>query len=511
MAKQRARHTLVRSELPIRAVRSAAEGGAIYEAGATTRRTIGWHAPGATANGLLANLTTIRARSRAAIRNDGVAESIIGTLVSNTIGTGITPLSKAPDKAFRQRVHQLWFQWVRQTDADGLLDFYGQQRQLTRSWLEGGDVFARLRFRLPKDRLVVPLQVQLLEAETCPDTYTATLPNGNRVRAGIEFDGIGRRVAYHFHPSHPADPQDFDRSQLRRVDAVTVMHVFEPLRPGQLRGLPRLTQALVKLHTIDKLDDAVLLRQQLSNLFAGFITKNPTLGGDDMNPLTGLPIGTGDDADGVLNLAPGTFQELDPGEDITFSTPPGAPDSYDAFIRQQLAAACNAAGAPYELVTGDMRGLNDRTLRVLLNEFRRRIQASQHQIIAHQFCEPVYRAFIDQAILSGALTVPADFYVQPELWLGVKWMPAKWPYIHPVQDVQAAAASVREGFASRQGVVAENGEDAEVIDAEQAADNERADALGLTYDSDSRYAKGAAEAPKTSNTDPVDQPEGATA
>src|SRR5687768_17896336 len=56
---------------------------------------------------------------------------------------------------------------------------------------------------------------------------------------------------------------DLDSGQLRRVPAESVIHLYDPLRPGQLRGIPHLTQALIKLHEVDKYDDAVLLRQQL--------------------------------------------------------------------------------------------------------------------------------------------------------------------------------------------------------------------------------------------------------
>jgi capsid protein len=68
-------------------------------------------------------------------------------------------------------------------------------------------------------------------------------------------------------------------------------------------------------------------------------------------------------------------------------------------------------------------------------------------------------------------------------------MPQAWPYIHPVQDVEAAQLEVRNGLASRSGKVSERGDDVEVIDAEQAADNTRADELGLKYDSDGRQPK----------------------
>lgn len=45
----------------------------------------------------------------------------------------------------------------------------------------------------------------MLKAEHCPGTYEATLPNGNRIRAGKEYDRRGRLVAFWFCPEHPHD------------------------------------------------------------------------------------------------------------------------------------------------------------------------------------------------------------------------------------------------------------------------------------------------------------------
>ena len=41
-----------------------------------------------------------------------------------------------------------------------------------------------------------------------PFEKTETSPNGNRIRCGIEFDFIGRRVAYHFRRRHPGNRAD---------------------------------------------------------------------------------------------------------------------------------------------------------------------------------------------------------------------------------------------------------------------------------------------------------------
>jgi lambda family phage portal protein len=481
---------------------------ALYEAGSQTRRTLGWRAPTASPNtAILATLATLRDRSRAATRNDGYAKGVIDKLVTNLIGTGIKPLSKATDVAFRQQAQALWLRWTDESDADGLLDWYGQQAQAARTWLEGGEAFIRLRPRLPIDGLSVPLQAQILEPELCPHTHNATRPNGNRVRAGIEFNAIGKRVAYWMHPSRPGDLADFDPAQLRRIPAEGVIHLYDPLRPGQLRGLPILTQALIRLRELDKFDDATLLRQQLANLFVAFVKRPSGIGdGETVHPLTGAAPTTVDDKP-MIGMEPGIVQELAPGEDMTFSDPPDISSGYRDFMRQQLYSVCAATGVPYEVLTGDMSGLNDRVVRVILNEFAGRIEACQHQIIVFQLCRPVYQAWMDRAFLSGALPIPAAYLQDPSPWTAVKFTPPRRRYIHPVQDVEAQEKAIRNGFTSRAAIVSEYGEDAETIDAEQKTDNDRADDMGLKYDSDARHAKNATPAPAPPVVE--EEPEGA--
>ena len=480
-------------DTPPPAPRMPAVRASIYDGASQARRTRNWHAPTTSANSNLYSLATLRDRSRAAARNDGYADNILRVLVSNIIGTGIKPLSQTSDPELRRVIQTLFLRWTNESDADGLLDWYGQQAQATRGWLEGGEVFIRRRDRRLEDGLSVPLQVQVIEPELCPYTLHRALANGNRIRAGIEFNGLGQRVAYWFHPSRPGDFLDYDPGQMRRVLASSVIHLFDPERAGQLRGTPKLSRVLVALHELDKMDDAILLRQQIANLFAGFL-KRPAqaAGAEDINPITNEAVSGSSDDIPAATLEPGTMQELLPGEEIEFSNPP-EPRGYPDFMRQQLMRVCAGTGVPYELLTGDMRGLSDRVLRVVLNEFRRQIQMAQHHVFAHQVCRVVWGWWFERAWLSGALPLGMDYVMNPAPLMDVKWMPQGWPYLHPVQDISAKKAAIRAGLTSRSAEVSEQGEDAELIDAEQRADNDRADALGLKYDSDARQKATASE------------------
>ncbi|WP_122836990.1 phage portal protein, partial [Burkholderia pseudomallei] len=106
-----------------------------------------------------------------------------------------------------------------------------------------------------------------------------------------------------------------DSTRTVRVPADEIAHVFLALRPGQVRGVPELSTVLLRLHSLDNFDDAVLFRQEVSNLFAGFITKPHAELGPMGDPVSGAPMRYDDDGfSPVVSLEPGGMQELAPGE-----------------------------------------------------------------------------------------------------------------------------------------------------------------------------------------------------
>lgn len=458
-----------------------------FDAAATGRRLRGWNPGSRSPNDMLGSVTLLRERARAGARNDGVAAAIVTRLVSNLVGTGLRPLSQAPDRAFQAAVQRAWARWTLESDPERLLSFYGQTALTTRAWLEGGEVFVRLRPRLASDGLSVPLQLQIIEPELCPVSHNAT-SGGDRIRAGIEFSPIGQRAGYWMYRQRPGDLQDMDVSQLVRVPAAGVLHIYDVVRPGQIRGLPHLTRALIRLYELDQYDDATLVRVKLANMFAGFVTTpaGTNSAGETTDPITGGVLVRDASGRGEIALEPGTFSGLAPGEDVTFNDPPDAGATYEPFMAQQLRAAAIAADVPYEVLTGDMRAVNDRTVRVILNEFRRRLEQVQAQLLVDRFCRPVFEAWFDAAFIAGVLTPPAAYLDDPEPWRRVRWQGQRHEYLQPVQDVEAQRDEVRVGLTSLSAQIIERGEDPDDVFAAIAADNARLDALGIRVDSDGR-------------------------
>lgn len=473
----------------------------IYDGVGSGRRALAWAVsnPGAVA-ALLHGQDELRAKSRDLVRRNAWASAGVEAFVANAIGTGIKPQSMIEDATVREAIHSRWWDWCEDADAAGLTDFYGLQALATRAMVEGGEAIIRLRYRRPEDGLAVPLQIQVLEPEHLPSHLNRELDNGHVIRAGIEFDRMGRRVAYHLHRSHPGDGALAPMSgagglDTVRVPAAEVIHLFRPLRPGQIRGEPWLARALVKLNELDQYDDAELVRKKTAAMFAGFITRQA--------PEDNLMGEGGADAQGgaLAGLEPGTLQILEPGEDVTFSAPADVGSSYSEFLRMQFRAVAAAMGITYEMLTGDLTQVNYSSIRAGLLEFRRRCEAIQHGVIVHQFCRPVWRAWMDQAVLAGALKLPG-YSKKPRTYQAVKWIPQGWQWVDPKKEFDAMVTAIRAGLVSRSEAISAFGYDAEDVDREIAADNARADRLGLVFDSDPRHDKAPVGTDSGSMADP---------
>ncbi len=439
------------------------------------RRLIAWRATQENINGLLASGgDVLRARARQIVRSNPYASNAADSFVANAVGTGIKPSSLVADQALKDIIQQKWLAWTDEADADGLTDFYGLQAMAARAMFEAGECFIRFRPRRPSDGLTVPLQLQLLEAEMLPLNKTETTSYGNTIRCGIEFDGIGRRVAYHFFRKHPGDStEQGNTGEIVRVPASEILHLYRPMRPGQIRGMPWIAPALVKLFLLDQYDDAELDRKKVAALFAGFITKaapEDNVVGESAADSSGAAI---------AGLSPGTMQVLFPGEDIKFSSPADVGGSYEMFQYRTLLSIAAALGVPYTNVTGDLKAANYSSIRAGTVEFRRRLQQFQFATLVFQMCRPIWLRWEQTAALSGALSLPG-FATDPSRYTPVKWITPKWEWVDPLKDRQAEKIAQEMGWKAPSDIIEEEGNDVDETYRRIAADQKRIQTLGIT-------------------------------
>ena len=339
------------------------------------------------------------------------------SFVSALVGSGIkpSPLSiiangKGKTKTpVKNAINAAWRKWTDEADADGLTDFYGMQTMIGNELFEAGECFIRLRPRLAVDGLSVPLQLQLLPSEMLDTTHNEQLSTG-RIQCGIEFDKIGRRVAYWFYTNMPGDmPNNVVTGNSKtRVPASQVLHLFRPIRAGQIRGVPHTLAGMVTLAMLDLYDDAELERKRIAALFGAFVKKVPDATENEVHPFDDGTGGTAhsDDADEVVldfNLEPGAVIELPEGYDVTFAEPADVGGAYEMFQLRMLLRAAAGFGVPYADMTGDLRQTSYGSIRAGLVAFRRRVEAMQHQVMAFQFCRPVWKRWFKEAVVVRAI------------------------------------------------------------------------------------------------------------
>ena len=456
------------------------------EAGATRRRLAVWQPSNEHVNALLrASGSTVLARARFLVRNNGYAKAAMRSWGAATVGAGIKPsplILNEPE--LKAGITQAWADWTDEADAEGVTDFYGLCRRVSREAYLAGEVFIRFITPDPADGLSVPLQLQVMPAEQLP--YWRSVPSpvvaGNEVRLGVEFDPRGRRVAYWFWKRNPSDVHlEFTAAvaatELVRVPAEEVLHVYDAVEAGQVRGLSSLAQAIVKMFMLDVYDDAELERKKQAARYATFITKPP------LDPTLMEGEFAADDAGAAIGYyGPGATVELREGEDVKFSDPADVGGGYEPFQYRTLLQLSAALGVPYAELSADLNRTTYASSRAGLLAFRAEVEAFQHAVLVFQFLRPIYQRWLRLAVLAGAVPLSATEFLADRIALSrFKAIVPRAPWVDPLKDRQAAALAVANGYISRDDVIEAEGYDPEETDLRIKASNERAEALGLDF------------------------------
>ena len=322
---------------------------------------------------------------------------------------------------------------------------------LARALVRDGEAFVHLRVTANGD-----LRPRLIPADQIDNALSRDLPGGGRIIAGIEFDAEESVIAYHVLRESPGAPFASFGDPVR-IPAADMLHVFDALFPGQVRGLSWLAPVLLKLRDRDEAADALLMQLKVASLMTGFIS-DPEGGTAGFGPETGS---------GALNVAlePGAMRVLPPGAQVEFSSPGKGLDQAVDFLRAMDREIATGTGLTFEALTGDLGEANYSSARVGLLDFRRRAEMLQRALIEAQFLRPLWRRWLAVQELSGA--IPA---VDAADCQAVRFVAPGWQWVDPRNEVEADIAAIAAGLKSREEVVAGRGRDIDELDAEIARD-----------------------------------------
>jgi len=410
----------------------------------------------------IADLPTLRDRSRDEMRNSGVASGAVNGAVSGIVGTGLsaTPsinhrvlgLSLEEAKAWNTNTRTRFEVWAASEDCDvsRTNDFYGIQELAKRTWLESGDGFVNTP-RINRNGRA-RLALQLIEGDrVCNPARTANTPT---LIEGVEIDPTTQEAThYHIAARHPGDTyaagNEWTRVAARSPNGRrNVLHLFKPIRPGQVRGIPWIAPVLEPLKQLDRWTENELNAAVTSSIFSVFAKM-------DGEAFQSIFDGDGESeklidqrANWSGELTSGKAINLLPGEELGSVSSSRPNPLFDPFWMAMVRTIGMSLEIPVEVLTMHFQSSYSAARGAFLMAWK--YYKSRRDLLAKKLCQPVYELWLADEIAEGRIVAPGYFVDE---YIRAAWNKCLWTgdgpgSIDPSKEVDAAERRVAMGIST---------------------------------------------------------------
>lgn len=272
-----------------------------------------------------------------------------------------------PDIFARKLIESAWDDWQNME----FCDFRGTRNYKTMRQIRGisavrdGDFFIRMIGDPKINKFGFTLQ--MINSEWCDHFFNETLPNGNVVRMGIEYQftpwGLGKVVAYHFIKRVPKDWQyssgfmgrgTMAKGEHDRVPAEEIIHYARAVDNEGTRPAPWVASTIPMARHLDQYQLSEVIAARIGASRLGWIYS-------DIVPEGGY---TGELPDprgmGQIQMQQGVgYQGLAYGLKVQESTPQHPHGSYPDFRQEGVRVLCaGMPGADYSTMANDYGAIN---------------------------------------------------------------------------------------------------------------------------------------------------------
>ena len=445
-----------------------------FEAALSDRLNASWSHPSLTANEEIARALEItRNRARDLAKNNEFARKYLQLVVANVVGANGFALQAlateqgAPDALARTLIEAAFAKWARRgsCEVSGRQSFADVQRLVVEAWARDGEaLIVQVIGRAAGNANNYALR--LIEVERLPVQHSKDLKDGHQAIMGVEVDQNNKTVAYWLNMGRIGSSYA-GQSDLSRIDASKVIHVFKPYRPEQVRGMPSMHAVIAGLKMLDGYEEAAIVAARVGASKMGFFT---TPEGDS------APLADDKDDAGnyITDAEPGSFTTLPKGVQFQDWNPDYPHANYAAFMKTRLRSIASGLGVTYHGLANDLEGVNFSSIRSGTLEERDAWMVLQNWF-TEAFLRPVFLEWLSWSLSSGAIAYPAGAKLpiaKFEKFSEHSWLGRRWGWVDPLKDIEAARLSIKSGIASPQMIAAQSGVDVEDVIA-ALADFER--------------------------------------
>lgn len=433
-----------------------------FEGARIDRLTSDWFATQDSINQELAtDLDRLRHRGRQLVQNNDYARKFAGMVSDNIIGPGgirlqvrVEDAPGQPDRLANAAIEAAWAEWSKACDVTGQMSLRDVCALLVGSLPSDGEFLVRfVRGAAARNRFNFAIQV--VDVDRIDTSFNGVAASGNQVHMGVEVDAARRPVALHVFTAHPGEHGVASR-QRQRIAANEVLHRFKVERPEQLRGIPWMAPGMLTLHHLGGFMLSALLAAEHGANHYGFFT----------SPDGGPPPGIGDtDASGqtITTSQPGTYDTLPQGYEFHPHESKYPNEVFSPFAKTCLQRIATGWRVAYHSLANDLEGVSFSSIRSGTLEERDRWAADQEWFIS-AFMDPLYSAWLNSALLSGAVTM-SNGSALPTAKMAKfsrhEWQPRRWEWVDPARDMEAKVMAVRAGLMAPQDLASAMGYDFE--------------------------------------------------
>jgi lambda family phage portal protein len=343
--------------------------------------------------------------------------------------------------------------------------------------------------------------VQPLEYDRLDHYYNGkNAANGNDIKMSIEVDPrLGNKVVgYWLLNRHPGELFYIGnlRKQYREFVAKEELITLFDLRTRaeQVNAVSRMASIISRLHRGEQFDVAHVTAAIWSACKPFFILQELPTSMEFVPDFIkkaiaeGFENGQGQEGEQQDSLEPATMTRLPYGQKPFLLDPKFPIEAAEGFKKGQKRDAAAGSGTPYHDIASDLEGVNFSSGRLGENGFHDGCKILQEHFILSAR-RPHFNAWLKGYLLFGPTKIPIGRY--KELCLAAKFLGRRWPYVNPLQDVQADILAVDAGFNSRDHVIenSDRGGDVDLVNAEISAGKVSDEAHGLNFDSEDQATK----------------------
>lgn len=467
-----------------------------YEGAALHRLLLDWIVQARSADEeIRGDLRMLRARARALGRNNSYVKRYFRLIQNNVIGpTGIKLQAQTTDKTANSTIEAAWKDWAESpVTTDGRLTLRRLERLLLKTMACDGEALVRLH-QAPEYRY--GLACQPIDVDLLDETHNVPRQGSrNEIRMGVELDVSGKPVAYWLWDS-PIGAAGITGMRSRyRVPAEEIIHLYDPDRVNQTRGVTWVHSVMVPAHMLNGYEESEAVAARIAAAKMGFFErKSEAFSGD----LSNSP------KPATMEAAPGSLEFSPDGYEFKSWDPQHPTQQFPAFVKQMLRKIASGFSVFYNVLANDAEGVTYSTMRSFALIERDDWRSIQQDFI-DMWRRPLYAAWIRMAIVSRELRIGQGI---PEPWMfAVRHRPRGWQWIDPEKEAKAAVLSIENGLGTRTGFLAEKGEDLEDVFAELAREQELAEKYGLKVSGNGGNPKAADDETTKRNPDPDEDPE----